>query len=151
MTIAGTVGAPRAARDDDRGAILDLLRQAALPTDDLEAGTPVDFWVVADGVRPVGAIGLERHGMDGLLRSLVVDPAHRGHGLGVALVDALERAARSSGIRRLVLLTRTAEPFFERRGYAVTPRSSIDADVADSAEFRSLCPASATCMTKVFA
>jgi amino-acid N-acetyltransferase len=150
MTIASTIGAPRAARASDRDAILELLRRAALPTADIEAGTPVEFWVVPDGDRPVGAIGLERYGADGLLRSLVVDPDHRSRGLGMALVAALERAARSSGIQRLVLLTETARPFFERRGYALTPRNSIAAEIADSTEFRSLCPASATCMTKVF-
>jgi amino-acid N-acetyltransferase len=48
----------------------------------------------------------------------------------------------------LVLLTQTAEPFFARLGYSVVDRVYVPDEVKASAEFRSLCPAAATCMTK---
>lgn len=149
MIPATTATAPRRATDAEIPAIVGLLRQASLPTLDLEGYAPVEFWVTTNGNRVTGAIGLERHGSDGLLRSLVVDPAARDRGLGRALVDAVERDARASGIERLVLLTQTAKSFFEHRGYEQAARDSITGDVAQSSEFRTLCPASATCMTRV--
>ena len=96
----------------------------------------------------LGAVGLERYAETGLLRSLVVAPAFRRIGVGAALVGALERQARSLGVVRLVLLTETAEAFFRRHDYAVADRSAIDGKVADSAQFRTCCPASAICMAK---
>ena len=148
MTRVAAHAAPRPAAPAELVAILELLRRATLPTSDVESRTRAEFWVTTDDGRVTGAVGLERHGRDGLLRSLVVDPADRDRGLGGALVEAVERDARASGIRRLVLLTETAQSFFERRGDVVTPRDSIMGPVAESAEFRSLCPASATCMTR---
>ena len=138
----------RAAGVPDRDTVLDLLEQASLPTEDLQESTSVQFWVAEAGDRVVGAIGLERHGNDGLLRSLAVAPSHRNHGLGAALVDALERDARSSGVRQLTLLTQTADPFFAKLGYGVVARESVPDPLKASAEFRSLCPTSAVCMTK---
>lgn len=133
----------------ERGEVIRLLQQASLPTQDLlDSPDVVQFWIAETGGRLVGAIGLERFADDALLRSLVVDPAFRNTGVGTALVDQLERAARASGVRQLVLLTRTAKPFFERRGYCVIERNSAPGAVKSSAEFSSLCPASATCMAK---
>jgi N-acetylglutamate synthase-like GNAT family acetyltransferase len=132
----------------DRAATLELLKAASLPIEDLSESAPVRFWVAEDGGRLVGAIGLERYGADGLLRSLVVAPDWRGRGVGAALVEALERDARFGGVEMLVLLTQTARPFFERLGYTVAERDSVPGLVRASTEFRSLCPASAACMTK---
>jgi amino-acid N-acetyltransferase len=47
-----------------------------------------------------------------------------------------------------VLLTQTAERFFSQRGYSRIDRASVPAPVQEASEFRSLCPASATCMSK---
>jgi N-acetylglutamate synthase-like GNAT family acetyltransferase len=138
----------RPATPEDFGAILALLRQASLPTQDLGDTRPVHFWVAEVDGRIAGAGGLEQYGDAGLLRSLVVTPAARGRGLGVELVQTLERAAAGMGISQLVLLTRTSRSFFEHRGYTAIARESAPADVRSSAEFRSLCPASAACMIK---
>lgn len=138
----------RAGTASDRGAVLGLLEQASLPTADLDAPAAVQFWIAMAADRLVGAIGLERYGTDGLLRSLVVAPDHRSRGVGHALVAALEREARSAGVARMLLLTQTARTFFERLGYEVVARDSVPDPVRASAEFRSLCPASAVCMTK---
>ena len=96
----------------------------------------------------LGVIGLERFGSDALLRSLAVSPDHRKRGLGQELVARLEHDAQAEGIQRLVLLTETAEAFFRRLGFAVTDRSHVSDGVKQSAEFRSLCPISAICMSK---
>jgi len=128
-------------------AIRSLLAGATLPVEDLDTAN-VRFIVATQDDEPVAAIGLETFDGAGLLRSLVVRADLRGSGLGGQLVDALESLARDSGIDRLVLLTQTAAPFFQRRGYRTIDRSEAPHSVHSSAEFSSLCPASATCMIK---
>ena len=66
----------------------------------------------------------------------------------LALVLVLERDALSAGTEMLVLLTQAAAPFFARLGYSVVDRAYVPEEVNASAEFRSLCPASAICMAK---
>ncbi|HEY5803619.1 MAG TPA: arsenic resistance N-acetyltransferase ArsN2 [Lysobacter sp.] len=124
-----------------------LLTSASLPVDDLDEAS-IHFIVAGEGDEAIGAIGLESFGSVGLLRSMVVRPDARGSGIGGQLVEALERHAREIGMDQLVLLTQTAEPFFATRGYAVIAREAAPAAVRRSAEFRSICPASAICMTR---
>jgi amino-acid N-acetyltransferase len=78
-------------------------------------------------------------------------PDHRNRGLGLRLVRRLELEAEASGLKCLVLLTQTAESFFARLGYSLIDRAAAPDSVKASAEFRSLCPASAVCMTKPLA
>ena len=47
-----------------------------------------------------------------------------------------------------MLLTTTAASFFAKRGYRPLARDEAPAAVRATAEFRSICPASATCMGK---
>jgi amino-acid N-acetyltransferase len=141
--------AVRASTRGDFAAVAALLAAAGLPTEDLDSAPGLRFWVAVDAAL-TGAIGLESYGAVGLLRSLVVAPTHRNCGLGSALVRALEQDAAEKGTRMLVLLTQTAEPFFKRMGYQVIERDYVPDEVKHSAEFVSLCPASAVCMTKTF-
>jgi N-acetylglutamate synthase-like GNAT family acetyltransferase len=124
-----------------------LLERAGLPTQDLGGPAAVGFWVAELAGEIVGAIGLEHYGNTGLLRSLVVAPSMRGRGIGAHLVETLEREARAIGITQLVLLTETAKAFFGHLGYVVIERDSAPQSVRESAEFRSLCPATAVCMS----
>lgn len=125
-----------------------LLEQAQLPHSDLRDDTPVNFWVAREGSAVIGAVGLEAFGAAGLLRSLVVTPRARGGGLGGRLVQALEDAAADRGLDQLVLLTQTAERFFAGRGYRVITRAEAPDALRGSSEFQSLCPATATCMSR---
>lgn len=50
---------------------------------------------------------------------LLVGAAHRGAGVGTALMDRLEREAYAAGIRQVWLLTVEARGFYEQRGYRV--------------------------------
>ena len=137
----------RRATTADLPAIEALLAAERLPTTDL-ATAPVALWVaVRDGL-VIGAAGLERYGDAGLLRSVVVAPAARGTGLGIALAATVERAARADGLTSLTLLTQTAAEFFARLGFSAVERAVAPPALAASAEFRSLCPASARCLTK---
>lgn len=137
----------RPAAATDLPAIVRLLEAGRLPTADLPASHPVFLVAVGhDGL--AGAGGLEVHGDAGLLRSVVVAQELRGTGLGRALVEAVEAAARQRGLRELVLLTETARDFFAKLGYADIGRDQAPEAIRASAEFRSLCPQSAACMRK---
>jgi amino-acid N-acetyltransferase len=144
LRVMGSVGPATAG---DRTTIYGLLAEAGLPVDDLDTA-PVRFWVARDAGEIVGAVGVEAYGTVGLLRSLVVLPARRGEGVGAAMVQALEGESCREGIDLLVLLTQTAQRFFAKQGYSVQGRHDVPASIQDTAEFRSLCPASAVCMSK---
>ena len=88
-----------------------MLVNAGLPTADLGT-SDLQLWLLEAGGALVGVIALERFGSEALLRSLAVAPAHRKRGVGRRLVAWLEADARAEGVRRLVLLTETAETFF---------------------------------------
>ncbi len=59
-----------------------------------------------------------------------------------------EQEARTRSVEVLVLLTETTEAFFKRHGFAIIEREYVPDEIKKSAEFQSLCPASAVCMTK---
>jgi amino-acid N-acetyltransferase len=147
MSDASTVTV-RASRAEDFLAVKDLLSAADLPTEDLNHAPGLRFWVAEDERRIVGAIGLEPFGPAALLRSLVIAPSHRGQGLGTLLIGTLEREALARRADVLVLLTETAATYFLRHGFEVIERAYVPDEIKLSAEFQSLCPASAVCMTK---
>ena len=132
----------------DLPAVTALLNDAGLPTGDLASASDLHLWVLEADGNVVGAIGIERFGASALLRSLVVAPEYQRRGLGQRLVAHLEREVQGKGVQQLVLLTETAESLFRRHGYVVIERRYVPAEAAQSAEFRSLCPASAVCMAK---
>nr|WP_298129825.1 arsenic resistance N-acetyltransferase ArsN2 [uncultured Pseudoxanthomonas sp.] len=137
----------RTATDDDLPRILALLTQSSLPTADLVDAVPTFLVDERDGAL-AGVIGLQRFGQAGLLRSLAVAPAYQGQGIARRLVAALETEARQQDIDALYLLTQTAERFFTLQAFEALPREQAPAALLASAEFRSLCPASAVCMRK---
>lgn len=132
----------------DLSAVLALLRDARLPTEDLTSAPGLQLWVLECEGQLLGVIGLERFGTGALLRSLAVAFEHQRHGFGHELVTRLEQDARSAGVERLVLLTETAEAFFRRLGYEPIDRHYVPEEIKQSAEFSSLCPVSAVCLTK---
>lgn len=137
----------RRATTEDLPSILELLADSGLPTEGVRENLDGFFAKDVDG-RLVGAGGLEVVGDHALIRSLVVDPEHRGSGIATALCDRLESEGSQRGLAGLYLLTETAESFFGRRGYQVFPRGAVPAAVAATGEFESLCPDSAVCMMK---
>ena len=113
-------------------AVAAMLEAATLPTTDLASTTQFRLCVLEVDGALQGAIAPERFGAAGLLRSLVVAPDQPLRGLGHQLIARLEQDAAAAGIEELVLLTETA----------------VNVPMKHSAEFRSLCPASAVCMRK---
>jgi amino-acid N-acetyltransferase len=141
----------RPGQDVDLAVVLALLDGAGLPTADLSSASDLHLWVFESKESVFGVIGMERFGACALLRSLVVSPSCQRRGFGHALVARLEREALSKGVEQLVLLTEAAARFFHAIGYEAIDRSSVPEAIKQSAEFRSLCPASAVCMTKYLA
>lgn len=135
----------RAATPTDLLDVRGLLRDAELPLN----GVPEDlsnFLVAEREGAVVGAIGLERYSESALLRSAVVHPSLRGHGVGDALVTALLEHGRTLGIRDMVLLTTTAERWFPRFGFKRIARDEIPDALNASEELKGACPASAVAM-----
>ena len=132
----------------ERDGLATTLRRAGLPADDI-ASPGALFWrfTTNDDV-PAGFGGLEVHGGDALMRSIVTLPPLRGRGVGAAIVAALEAEARLSKCRSVYLLTTTAQPLFEKLGYAPLDRAQAPAAIRASAQFSSLCPATAALMIK---
>lgn len=125
---------------------ISLLQQASLPVKDIAAN--VQLFVLQEGEKPVGTIGYETDGTTGLLRSLAVSEDYRRMGHGERLVEFLENRAKREGLQSFYLLTTSAAPFFFKRGYVAIDRAEAPLFIQQSAEFKSLCPSSATVMKK---
>jgi amino-acid N-acetyltransferase len=136
----------RCGQPADLAAVAALLQLAKLPIDDLTNAPGLKLWVLEMQGELAGAVALEGIGpQDRLLRSLVIAPSRQRRGLARALVAEVEADARAEGI---VLLTETAQALFDRLGYQVIERAAAPEPLQQSAQFRSLCPASAICMDK---
>ena len=135
----------RRATAADVGSVGRLLASQALT----QAGVPewiAQFWVAEDGGSVVGVAGLEVYGTAALLRSVAVDPAWRGTGLGRLVTERALDDARSAGATEVFLLTTTAEDYFPRVGFAAVARECVPDALMASEEFRGACPASAVVM-----
>src|SRR5256886_1580057 len=140
----------QSATAEDAESIRILLERAGLPTSDLTSSKP-EFIVAYEDAELIGAGALQRFETIALLRSVAVSSGRRGGGIGRFIVQELERRARAAHVTQLVLLTQTARRFFEHQGYRALERHSVPRAVQASEEFRSLCPTSATCMSKTLA
>lgn len=139
----------RPATAADASGLRHLVAAAGLPLAGLE-----DAWVTVVAARADGSVAgvaaLERHGAGEttafLLRSVVVEPAQRGTGLGRRLVaTALAHVDRTAPV---ALLTETAAPWFDRLGFERVARGDLPASLTGSVELVSACPASATAMLR---
>lgn len=144
---------------DDLARIESMLTAANLPTEGV-APLIESFFVIRDKSGHVAAAaviewheepargeptrGEPTHESNGLLRSVVVDPEHRGQGLGKNIV----RAVMDSTDRDLYLLTESATQFFRRLGFESIDRSLAPPALRQSEEFRCLCGESAAFMRR---
>lgn len=135
------------ADEDDLEYVETLLSRNGLPSRDVGSGSGRFFLGLVDD-DPIGVIGLEHYGSDGLLRSLVVERAARGNGYGKELCVQLEERALRDGIDRLFLLTTTAAPFFSDLGYVELDREKAPEPIQETSQFTELCPDTATCLVK---
>ena len=107
-----------------------LERTAQAEQDSLEAfisdqSDQVALVASRDGI-PAGTCLLVRsepepvHPVSPWLAGLYVVPSHRRHGIGQALVRAIEEQARQRGHRRLYLYTHHAAAYYRRLGWTAT-------------------------------
>lgn len=134
------------AKPEDLDAVLVLLAAAGLPVSGVPDQFPDAYVCARAGGTLVAAAGLEVHGHDGLLRSVVVAEAHRSTGLGRRLVDERLEAARGRGLGAVYLLTTTAPEYFARFGFEPATRDQAPEALGRSTEFATVCPASAQCL-----
>ncbi|MDB5135200.1 MAG: hypothetical protein JWP37_1803 [Mucilaginibacter sp.] len=131
-----------------RESIVAMLEAEKLPASDLPA-TLENFLVVLQNDEVIGVVGLEIYGDYGLLRSLAVSSAWRGHGIAGKLLDKIVALAHSKGLHHIYLLTETAPDYFSRKGYKKITRGDVPVEVQQSSEFSHVCPQSAIVMKKI--
>jgi amino-acid N-acetyltransferase len=134
------------AAPEDLDAVVKLLGRCDLPTGDLSAAHFPHFTLCRVGGRLAGTVGLEPLGDAGLLRSLAVAPELRGRRLGHELWGRARAEASRLGIRRLYLLTTTAEALFARWGFRRVDRSLVPDEIRATHELTTLCPSTAAVM-----
>ncbi len=141
----GLVALPLAAweRDGVRTALL----KAALPAGDVEEPGRF-FWRFEHEDTPAGFGGMELHGADAVLRSIVVLGPVRRRGIGAAIVAMLETEAGIGGARTAWLAAASAAAFFAALGYEKVDPDALPEVIRNTPEFSSLIPAKATVMTK---
>jgi N-acetylglutamate synthase-like GNAT family acetyltransferase len=131
----------------ERDGLKAALVRAGLPADDVERDGPL-FWRFERDDVPVGFAGIEVHGQDALLRSLITLPPLRQQGIGGAMIDKMEVEARARGASTIYLLTRDFVPFFTRLGYAPCGRDRLPPAIAAAGPFANACLDDATAMVK---
>lgn len=129
----------------DVPGIISLLQSHQLPIDDIQHHW--QFAVVAQAAgRVVGCSALELYRPYALLRSVAVAEEWRKSGLGHQLVQASLNLAHSQQLKAIYLLTETAVDYFPKFGFQPVERGEVPAEVQQSVEFQSACPASAVVM-----
>ena len=129
---------------DDLEAVLRLLESVQLPA----AGAAEHFgnFLVAkdEQGRLVGAIGLERYGTVGLLRSAAVAPECQRSGIGSKLTQARIDSAKAEGLKELVLFTFGAQLLAAKFGFTAANPETYRAQLVNSTQW--VCCASAQFM-----
>lgn len=133
----------------DEASIYTLLRESGLPTDDLTSEHLRHFMIMKEGDELLGVAGVERlSAYRGLVRSIAVSAAHRGQRIATQLYAAVENHACSMGMREVYALTTTIEDWLARLDFERVERDNVPAEIRATAEFSTLCPASAAVMRK---
>jgi amino-acid N-acetyltransferase len=88
------------------------------------------------GRRVVGCVHLDDYAPSlAEVRSLAVDPGHQGGGIGVALVEALERLARIRGYATLFAVSNNGA-FFLRQGYVERDVPELNRERSEVSRFK---------------
>ncbi len=131
----------------ERDGLKAALARAGLPADDVAHDGPL-FWRFERDDVPVGFAGIEVHGSDAVLRSLITLPPVRQQGIGGAMIDQMEVEARARGANAIYLLTRDSVAFFAKLGYAPCGRERLPPPIAAAGPFAQPSLADATPMMK---
>lgn len=106
-----------------RAELRDALARSDLPHADIdEPGR--HFFAACVEERIVGFVGLEDHGADVLVRSLVVLERERRKGFGITLLRSALKIAAAQGVERAWALTMTAQSLLENVGFQPAARTA---------------------------
>ncbi|MHA1354056.1 MAG: arsenic resistance N-acetyltransferase ArsN2 [Candidatus Heimdallarchaeota archaeon] len=124
---------------NDLNDIHQLLQMVNLPIGGVKEHID-NFLILKDKSTAVkGCIGLELYSEYALLRSAAVHPEDQNQGIGKKLTEAIITHAKKIGIKKLFLITNTAEEYFKKKGFAVVQENEIPASVKQSVEFTFQC------------
>ncbi|MEM7525026.1 MAG: GNAT family N-acetyltransferase [Pseudomonadota bacterium] len=88
---------------------------------DALAGPDIQFFVARRAEQTLGCVALADRGEYGEVKSMFVDPAGRGGGVGAALLERVESAAIEKGLNVVMLETgsklHAAHRLYERAGF----------------------------------
>ena len=135
------------ARSEDLQQIFELLEECGLPREGLENHLSTTL-VARKGIEIVGCAGLEVYQEHALLRSVAVKSAFRKQRIALRLTKTNLGLAKEYQVRNVYLLTETAKIFFSKQGFNQVLRSDVPRIVAQSIEFTTLCPDTATVMLR---
>lgn len=131
----------------ERQSALNMLQTHNLPTSDIDDEKRI--YLLMDNGRIIGTAGVETFNDCALLRSVTVLSEEQGKGYGGEINRQIENILKDQGVGCLYLLTTTAKAFFEKNGYSVVEsRHAVPLAIRQTAEFNSLCPATAVVMKK---
>ena len=132
----------RRAFASDAAAIESLIQRyvpsgALLPRSrEFIAERAIDFLVATLDRRVIGCVHLYEYSPSiAEVRSLAVDPAHQGCGVGTALVDAIEHLAGQREYATLFAVSQN-EAFFRRRGYMPREIPELDRERSEVSRFK---------------
>ena len=134
-------------KKEDLISVKDLLKDTGLPYEDVDEHADTFLSAKADD-ELIGAVGLEIWNDNALLRSLVVKEQYRNDGIGGELYEKCIEMAKHNFIKKVGLLTTTAENFFSKRGFEKITGNEIPSFIKETKEFRVYCPSSSTIMFK---
>jgi amino-acid N-acetyltransferase len=150
MKTASTDITITAAKREDLPEILALLEECELPKEGLASHLSTTL-VARKGKEIVGCSALELYQEHALLRSVAVKPSFRKLGLALKLTRTALDLAKRNKVTNVYLLTETASTFFSKIGFVHIQRSDVPENIQHSAEFTTLCPDTATVMTRSLA
>jgi len=133
------------ANSDHLVEIKEILTSHNLPNDDID-GHIENFLVASKNGSVIGMVGVEIYDQMALLRSFGVKNEYQGTGVGTMLFDEMLKRIKNKSVKKVFLLTTTAEGYFYKKGFVRFQRNNVPEKIQDSHEFKIACPSSAVCM-----
>lgn len=125
----------RIAEEKDLLPVQRLVAKAGLSDQGIEHQIN-DFLVVENEKKQIiGTVGIERLGLDGLLRSLVMASESWNAKIGLNFLELALAFAKQRGVKTLYLLTNSSIPFFEHIGFEEVKEEEIPEHLKKTSHF----------------
>jgi len=122
-----------------------ILKEANLPEGEILQHIN-NFLLLKVNDKIIGAIGLEIYEEHAILRSFAIRPIYQGKGFGLILFDKIIELSNKNEVVEIYLLTDSAVKFFEKKGFAVYPRTEVPEKLQNTFEFKTPRCSHAICM-----